>query len=249
MSASDSEQSEYLAEDKGGLKWGVLVKGVLVRRYKRFLADVTLEDGRLVTAHTPNTGSMLACSQPGRPVWLSPQDRPDRKLKYTWEVIEMPKGRVGVNTGVPNRLVKIAALAGKIPDLAGYDLGRAEVKTSAHSRLDLVLEAENRRTCYIEIKNCTLVEDRIAYFPDAVTSRGRKHLDELAGLAAQGNRAVIFFLVQRTDAAEFRPADHIDPEYGRTLREVKKQGVEALAYDVRLTRKRIDINQALPVVL
>ncbi|MEW5722324.1 MAG: DNA/RNA nuclease SfsA [Thermodesulfobacteriota bacterium] len=244
-----SRKSGYLAEKEGSLWWGPLVQGTLVRRYQRFLAEVRLRNGRPVTAHCPNTGSMLSCSQPGRPVWLSRHDDPGRKLKYTWEIIHMPESLVGVNTQVPNRLVGAAARAGLVRELDGYDRFRAEVPVEPGSRLDLVLSGPGRRDCYIEVKNCTLVQGGAAGFPDAVTHRGRKHLEVLARLAQDGGRAVIFFLVQRLDAHVFRPADHIDPEYGRVLRAVVRAGVEALAYDVFLDIERIGLNGPVPIEL
>jgi sugar fermentation stimulation protein A len=226
-----------------------MVQGTLIRRHMRFLADIQLDDGSRVTAHTPNTGSMKTCSEPGRPVWLSHHPDPGRKLAYSWEIIEMEPSWVGINTMVPNRLTKTAAAAGRIPDLIGYSSIRSEVKTSPNTRLDLLLEALDRPKCYVEIKNTTLVADGAARFPDAVTERGRKHLLELADLAKKGFRAVIFYLVQRMDAVRFEPADDIDPEYGRVLRRVAKEGVDILAYDVALDRRRIDIRRSLPVVL
>jgi sugar fermentation stimulation protein A len=238
----------YLTPDAGGLLWGPLERGILIRRYNRFLADVDL-NGDPVVAHCPNTGTMLGCSTPGWPVYLSKHDNPKRKLKYTWELTRAPASLVGVNTSAPNKLVKTAAETGLIPELAGYDRFRSEVKTGAHTRLDLVLEADGRETCYIEVKNCTLAEGGRACFPDAVTERGRKHLTELARLIADGGRGVIFFLVQRMDADRFGPADHIDPVYGQTLRQVMEAGVEALAYDTKVTEERIDINRRLPVDL
>jgi len=238
-----------LEEQENGLNWGRLVRGTLIRRYKRFLADVRLDDGSEVTAHCPNTGSMRGCSESGRPVWLSLHDDPRRRYPYTWEIIEMPGSLVGVNTGVPNRLVKAALLTGAIEPLAGYESVRSEVKSSQGTRLDLLLEAPHRPACYVEVKNCTLVEGGLACFPDAVTRRGRKHLDELADIVGRGERGVSFYLVQRMDAERFRPADHMDPEYGRALRRAVGLGVEALVYDVRMDLNRIELNDRLPVEL
>ncbi len=240
---------KYLQENQGGLLWGPLVRGILVRRYKRFLADVRLGNNHLVTAHCPNTGSMLSCSEPGWPVYISRHNNPKRRLKYTWDIIEAPNSMIGVNTGVPNKLVKTAVMDGRIPDLTGYDRVLSEVKTGPHTRLDLMLESERTPNCYIEIKNCTLVENKRAMFPDAVTERGRKHLEELIHLVQTGSRGVIFFLIQRMDAGVFSPADHIDPEYGRVLRKAVDSGVEALAYDVTITLERIDINRSIKVDL
>jgi sugar fermentation stimulation protein A len=192
---------------------------------------------------------MKGCCEPGRKVYLSRSDNPKRRLAYTWEMIKMPDSLVGVNTMVPNRLVAHSVLAGGIPSLTGYDVLRREVRCSDRSRLDIALEAEDGRSCFIDVKNCTLVEDGYAYFPDAVTTRGRKHLVELQEQVKSGNRGVIFFLIQRMDAKVFRPADQIDPEYGSELRNAIMNGVEILAYDVKITLQRIALNQALQVEL
>jgi sugar fermentation stimulation protein A len=229
-----------------GLKWPPLVAGTLVQRYQRFLADVRLGNGRIVTAHCPNTGSMTGCCEAGRPVYLSRQDNPRRKLRYTWELIDMPASLVGVNTLVPNRLVSRSAADGQIPELQGYRDIQREVRVGNRSRIDLLLSAPGRRSCYVEIKNCTLVRDRIALFPDAVTSRGRKHLQELEKKAAAGNRCVIFFFIQRQDARQFQPADVIDPAYGRSLRRAAQKGVEVLAYDVAIDLKAIRLRRRVP---
>jgi sugar fermentation stimulation protein A len=235
--------------DDPGLAWPVLSRGRLVKRYKRFLADVTLDDGTQVTAHCANSGRMTTCSQPGRPVYLSHHDNPRRKLKYTWELIRMPQAWVGVNTLVPNRLVAQTIENNNLPHLNGYDTVTREVRVASHTRLDLRLSGKDRRDCYIEVKNCTLVEEGRAMFPDAPTIRGQKHLAVLEQLKAQDARAVIFFLVQRTDARSFKPADQIDPEYGRRLRRAAEAGVEIAAYDVRIDLSRIALNRALPVHL
>ncbi len=231
---------------KGWLAWPPLVAGRLVQRYKRFLADVALDDGRTVTAHCPNSGSMAACCQPGQPVWLSSHDDPRRKLKFTWELIRMPGSLVGVNTLVPNRLASRAITAGCIPALAGYGPPRPEVKVDAHTRLDLMLSDGKRPDCYIEIKNCTLVEGGVALFPDARTARGRKHLETLARIKADGGRAVMLFIVQRSDADLFAPADAIDPDYGRSLRQAAAAGVEILAYDTAIDLAGIALRRPLP---
>lgn len=213
------------------------------------MADVKLETGEVVTAHCPNSGSMRACSEPGRPVYLSYHDRPARKLKYTWEIIDMPTSLVGVNTQVPNRLVAESIAAGMITDLNGYDSISREVKTANRSRLDILLSRGGKDRCYVEVKNCTLVEDGVAYFPDAVTSRGLKHLSELCALVSSGNRCAMFYLVQRMDAEIFQLADHIDPEYGRELRRVEALGVEIMVYDVHIDLKTISVNRRLPYKL
>ncbi len=234
---------------QGRVVWPPLVTGVLIKRYKRFLADVRLDEGRVVTAHCPNTGAMSGCAEPGRPVWLTSRDEPGRKLKYTWEMIDMPGSLVGVDTGVPNLLVKAAAEARLIPELADYGQVRPEVRIDGHTRLDLLLQNPGLPDCYLEIKNCTLVENRVARFPDAVTARGLKHLGELAALAEAGRRAVIFFLIQRMDADAFRPADDIDPDYGQALREAAARGVEILAYDTALDLDSVALRRRLPILL
>jgi len=228
-----------------GLCWPELTSGTLVKRYKRFLADVKLKSGELVTAHCANSGTMKECSETGRTVYLSFHDNPKRKLKYTWEMIEMPTSLVGVNTLVPNRLVKKSIEDGRVEQLRGYDNVKAEVKVSSSSRLDLMLTKEDREKCFVEIKNCTLVKEEIAYFPDAVTTRGQKHLVELQRLVKDGNRGVIFFLVQRMDAKAFSPADDIDPAYGKELRKAKRNGVEVMVYDVIIDLNKIVLGKKI----
>lgn len=230
----------------GGLYWGALREGRLVRRYQRFLADVELPDGTCLTAHTANTGSMLGCSEPGRRVWLSHHGQLSRKHAYTLEMIEMPTALVGVNTGIPNKLVKTAILAKRIAELSRVTQVTAEVR-HGDSRLDLLVKTGDARDVFIEIKNCTLAEEGTAYFPDAVTARGTKHLEELAKIVRGGGRAVIFIVVQRGDAERFSPADHIDPEWGRVFRQVTGEGVEAWVYRAALNLKMIDIGIRLPV--
>ena len=232
-----------------GLKWPALIPGILVKRYKRFLADVNLNGGKIVTAHCPNTGSMTGCCESGRPVYLSFHDNPRRKLKYTWELIEMPTSLVGVNTLVPNRLVFESVKAGVIPELCGYETVEPEVKISAHSRIDLALTAEERKRCYVEIKNCTLVDHGAASFPDAVTTRGLRHIAELQTLVNSGCRCVMFYFIQRMDAEVFKPADHIDSEYGKGLRRAVRSGLEVLAYDVAIDLNGIKLNRKIPYEL
>lgn len=226
-----------------------LVAGTLLKRYQRFLADVRLDDGTLVTAHTPNTGSMRGCAEPGSRVWLRDSGNPERKYPLSWELVRTPEGvMVGINTTLANRLVREGIETGAISELAGYGSIRQEVRYGANSRIDLLLQADGRPDCYVEVKNVTLVEGGIAYFPDAVTSRGTKHLRELAAMVAAGHRAVIFFCVQRDDASEVRPADAIDPTYGQALRNVLAHGVEALAYGAEPTPTGIELDRPLPVV-
>lgn len=232
-----------------GLFWPKLTKGVLVKRYKRFLADVLLQDGQVITVHCPNSGSMTSCSEPGRTVYLSKSDNPHRRFPYTWEMIRMPTSLVCVNTLLTNKLVRQAAVGGLIEALAGYEKVRSEVKCGDESRLDLLLERSDSDRCFVEIKSCTLVENGIASFPDAVTSRGLKHLKELQRQVELGNRAVIFFLVQRTDSKMFRPADAIDPAYGSELRSAVNNGVEICCFDVSLSLKRIAVKKTVPYEL
>jgi len=166
-------------------------------------------------------------------------------LKYTWEMIEMPTSLVGTNTLVPNRLVKASIANGNIKALSGYEQIRAEVRYGQNSRIDLLLEKGGER-CFVEIKNCTLIEDGIAYFPDAVTSRGLKHLVELQHQVSDGDRCVMFYLVQRMDAKRFRPAHHIDPAYGRELRRAVRRGVEVFVYEVFINLEGVSLNRPLP---
>ncbi len=228
------------------IKLPELTQGTLISRYKRFLADVRLETGDLVTAHCPNSGSMTGCSRPGQPVYLSVSDNPKRKLKYTWEIIEMPGSRVGVNTLVPNRLVRQCAESGVIPELSGYDRIKPEVRAGDHTRFDLMLTRDDAARCYVEIKNCTLVENGIGYFPDAKTQRGKNHLEELQRQVKLGHRCIMFYLIQRMDAQSFTPAHGIDPAYGAELRRAVENGVEILVYDVDLDLRRIRLGRALP---
>jgi sugar fermentation stimulation protein A len=231
------------------ISWPPLQKGILVKRYKRFMADVRLKNGDIVTAHCANSGRMLACSQPGRVVYLTTHDNPKRKLKYTWEMIEMPESMVGVNTMIPNRLVALSIRTGRVPDLEGYDSIQREVKTGQDSRLDICLRKDDGDCCYVEVKNCTLVTTGLAQFPDAVTARGRKHLVEMQRLVSNGDRCAMFYLIQRMDATVFAPADHIDPEYGKELRLAVANGVELFAYDVVIDLEGIRLGKRVPVVL
>ena len=214
-----------------------LVAGRLVKRYKRFLADVLLEDGSEVTAHCANPGSMLGLKEPGSRVWLSPSDNPKRKLKYSWEVIEADGALVGINTAHPNKLVEEALAAGRIEGLAGYDSLRREVKYGKNSRIDILLEDAAGAKTYVEVKNVHLMRQQgLAEFPDSVTARGAKHLGELADMVAEGHRAAMVFLVQRPDCARLNLAADIDPTYAVAFDAARAAGVEAYAIgcDVRL---------------
>lgn len=228
------------------MAWPRLVRGTLLRRYQRFLADVRLDDGRIVTAHCANTGRMTGCAEPGRPVHLSHHPDTRRKLHYSWQLIEMPTSTVGVNTQIPNRLVAESIAAGRVAELTGYRSVQREASVGRHTRIDLLLQGPQRRDCLVEVKNCTLVSDGVARFPDAVTARGRKHLGELQAAVGQGVRAVIFFLIQRMDARVFEPADAVDPAYGAALREAAAAGVEALAYDVHIDLAAIRLARRVP---
>ncbi|MCH7485510.1 MAG: DNA/RNA nuclease SfsA [Proteobacteria bacterium] len=216
-----------------------LIAGTLIRRYKRFLADVELTGGETVTAHCANSGSMLSVNEPGAEVWLSPARNPERKLRYTWEMIRVGGALVGINTSLPNGLVADAIGDGSIPELGGYATLRREVKYGRNSRIDLLLEGGDRQPCYVEVKNVTMRRDLSpgapAEFPDAVTARGTKHLGELSREAAGGARAVMVYLVQRHDADSFAIARDIDPAYGDALDAALDAGVETLCYGCRLS--------------
>ncbi len=231
------------------MKLPPLILGTLIKRYKRFLADIELADGSVVTAHCPNSGSMLGCNLPGLPVYLSESPNPNRKLPYTWELVQVDGFWVGLNTMLPNRLAEEAILDGTIVELQGYERLRREVPYgSERSRIDILLEGEQGR-CYVEVKNVTLVEGGLALFPDAVTERGQKHLRELMAVIRNGDRGVILFTVQRGDGAAVAPADAIDPVYGRLLREAVANGVEALAYRARVEPEAIRLTGRLAVRL
>ncbi len=223
-----------------------LFAGKLLRRYKRFFADVELDDGRVVIAHTPNTGSMLQCAVPGYPVLVSATDDPKRKLKYTLELIQVNGHWVDTHTQRTNRLVEEALSGGWIREFTGYRLQR-EFRFGA-SRIDFYLEKAGQKVL-LEVKNVTLCGNGVARFPDAVTTRGQKHLSELQEAVLQGYRGVIFFLVQRAEATSFTPADEIDPDYGRLLREVVAAGVEPLAYQTNISPQENRVAKRIPVVL
>lgn len=225
-----------------------LVRATLVRRYKRFLADVALEGGEVVTAHCPNSGSMLSVDAVGAEVWLSPAAGAKRKLAYTWELIRLGEELVGINTGRPNPLVAEAIVAAAIPELVGYDRIRREVRYGRNSRIDLLLEAPDRPTCLVEVKNVTMNRQpsrRIVEFPDCVTARGTKHLNELADAAAAGRRAVMLFLAQRSDADGFVIADDLDPGYAAALERATDAGVETLFYRCAVNTDEIRLNRPM----
>lgn len=226
--------------------------GVLIQRYKRFMADVRLDDGTELTLHCPNTGSMKNCAEPGSRVWFSDSGNDKRKYRHTWELVAVQHGAIaGINTGRANKLVQEAIEQEQIPALAGYASVRSEVKYgSENSRIDLLLEGGHHdRACFVEIKSVTLGEDSTGYFPDAVTERGRKHLRELMAMVAQGQRAVLFFCVQHTGVNIIKPADHIDPAYGKQLREAAESGVEIMAWSWQLSAQAAQLDCELPVDL
>ncbi len=223
----------------------------LLRRYKRFLADVEFADGKTLTAVCPNTGSLMGCATPGSPVWLSRSDSPTRKYAHTWELVKVEGGTlVGINTQIANRLVEEAIRGGVIQELRGYaDITREVRYGRENSRIDLLLRCGEEQPCFVEVKNVTAaVAGGVALFPDSVSDRGSKHLRELIQEVARGNRAVILFCVQRDDVTEVRPADAIDPIYGKTLREAMANGVEALAYRALVTTSEINLSERIPVV-
>ncbi|MEK9724822.1 MAG: DNA/RNA nuclease SfsA [Rhodospirillaceae bacterium] len=224
-----------------------LLKGTLIKRYKRFMADVTLENGDVVTAHCANSGSMLSVNDPGAEVWLSPAQNPDRKLKFTWEMIRIKRALVGINTQHPNALVAEAIEAGKIAELTGFESLRREVKYGKNSRIDVLLEMPKAKLCYVEVKNVTMRRDVTqgapAEFPDGVTARGAKHLVELSDMVKDGHRAVMFYLVQRGDADTVTIARDIDPAYVEALDKARKAGVEVLAYNCKLSTTAIAIDK------
>ncbi len=225
-----------------------LQPAIFLRRYQRFLVDVQLPDGQEITVHCPNTGSMLGCLAPGCAVRLLAAENPKRRYRYTLEMTRPAGEWIGVNTSRTNALVREALLHGVVSELGPIDHCRAEVRVGEGSRLDFLLHSRGQ-AIYLEVKNCTLAEDGTALFPDAVTTRGSKHLRELMALRRQGHGAVIFFCVQRGDASRFAPASHIDPLYARTLHDAARAGVRVLAYQAEVGEEGIVIRRPLPVEL
>ena len=229
-----------------------LIPATLIKRYKRFLADVMLATGKTITVHVANPGSMIGLATPGSRVWLSKSDNPNRKLSHSWELIEADLGAgpelVGVNTAHPNPLVGAALAAGLIPELAGYDSIRREVKYGKNSRVDFLLESAKRPPCYVEIKNVHLMrQPGLAEFPDAKTERGAKHLEELGDAVEAGNRATMLYLIQIGSAGRFSLAHDIDPKYGAAFDRARSRGVEAFARRCRIDRDGIEV--ATPVAI
>jgi sugar fermentation stimulation protein A len=229
-----------------------LVRGRLVERYKRFLVDVDLDDGGRVTATCPNTGSMRGLTDPGSIVWLSESDSPTRKYRHTWEMVETDLGQgpvlVGINTSHPNALVAEAVQSGRVKSLAGYARLRREVKYGVNSRIDLLLEDDDKAPCYVEIKNVHMMrQSGLAEFPDSVTARGAKHLVELSSMVKSGCRAMMVFLVQRADATRLSLARDVDPAYAKAFDAACAAGVQAIALRCRLTPQSIGVEKPIPI--
>lgn len=228
-----------------------LIEGVLIKRYKRFLADIQLSNNDIVTAHTPNTGAMLGCSTPGFKTWLKDTENPKRKYPYSWELVQTDSGiTVGINTLLANKLVLEGMQRGIISDTHKYTSIRSEVAyKDRSSRIDFQLQSPELPDCFLEVKNVTLVNDNAAYFPDAVSLRGLKHLRVLIDNVKNGNRSIMLYCIQRNDAKTFSPARHIHPEYADSLGEAIDSGVEALAYQCNVSPTNIDITTSVPIAL
>ena len=228
-----------------------LQPATLIQRYKRFLADVVTPNGETLTLHCPNTGAMTGCATPGDTVWYSTSSNIKRKYPHTWEITQTADGEyICVNTLRANQLVKEAISLDFIPELRGYNFLKSEVKYgSESSRIDFMLQADDRPECYIAVKSVTLGEKDNGYFPDAVTLRGQKHLRELMSVAAAGKRAVLLFAVLHSAIGRFSPARHIDLKYAQLLNEAQKQGVEVLVYKAELSADNITLRSALPATL
>lgn len=225
-----------------------LIEGRLVRRYKRFLADVELADGSVITVHCPNPGTMLGLADPGNPVWISDSENPKRKLRHTLELMKVPGALVGINTNLPNRLAEEALAAGRIPQLAGFTQLKREVPYGRNSRIDLLATGEGIADTYIEVKNVHMLREPEHFeFPDCVTARGAKHLRELADMAQAGHRAVMLFVIQRADGDRFSLARDIDPGYGAAFDEAVRAGVEALAIRCKVSTEEIVAEDLVPI--
>ncbi len=228
-----------------------LIKGTLIKRYKRFLADVALEDGTIVTAHCANPGSMINLKDPDMTVWLSPSTNPKRKLAYSWEMVESTisgnTALVGVHTNITNKLAEEAITSGIITELSDYQTLKREVKYGQNSRIDLLLSDAHKPDCYVEVKSVTLMrQPPLAEFPDAKTVRGTKHLAELSTMVSQGKRAVMLYIIQRQDAQSFALCTDIDPDYVQAFAQAKQAGVEMLCYHCNLSTTKIEVVKAVP---
>ncbi len=226
-----------------------LVPATLLRRYKRFLADCRLEDGRQVVAHCANPGSMMGLADPGLRIWLEPNDDPRKKLKFGWRLVEHEGGHfTGVDTSVPNRALRSALEAGKVAGLDGYTVVRPEQKYGQNSRIDFLLQGDGLRDAYVEVKSVTLSRTRgLAEFPDSVTTRGAKHLSELADMVRLGHRSVMLYLVQRTDCDMFTLAGDIDPTYATAFAAASAAGVETVCLGTYITPKGVDLGNPIRI--
>ena len=226
-----------------------LIPARLLRRYKRFLADAVLEDGREITAHCPNPGAMLGLQDPGMRIWLEPNDDPRKKLRYGWRLAELKGGHMaGIDTNLPNRLVADALAGAQIPALAGYEMIRPEQRYGRNSRIDFLLSAPGREDAYIEVKNVHLRRTaEWAEFPDCVTARGTKHLGDLIDVAQGGARAVMLYVVQRSDCARFRLASDLDPAYAAAFDAARAAGVEVLCHATDITTQGVSLSGEMPV--
>ncbi|WP_420961945.1 DNA/RNA nuclease SfsA [Brucella sp. IR073] len=225
-----------------------MVSGRLERRYKRFLADVTLDDGRFITASVPNTGSMLGLSAPGSRVWLSVTEGGARKYPHTLQIVEADGTFVGINTGLPNKIAEEAILAGLLPSLSGYATLKREQKYGRNSRIDLLLSDESRPLAYVEVKNVHFMREAgLAEFPDTVTARGAKHLEELGDMVEAGHRGVMLFVIQRGDCGRFRLCRDLDPAYVRAFERARTRGVEAYAIRCQISPEGIVAECAVPI--
>jgi len=224
-----------------------LIKGRLIRRYKRFLSDIELDSGESVTAHVANPGAMTGLADPGMEVWLSRSDNPKRKLPYSWELARVGRFLVGINASLPNRLVEEALNAGLIKELSNYGTIRREVRLGKNSRIDFLLQEKGFPDCWLEIKNVHLKRGPLAEFPDSVTARGTKHLMELADVVSKGGRAMMLYVVQRSDCRAFSIAGDIDPAYAEALAQAKSKGVETICYVCTIRRDGIRLRAPLPM--
>ncbi|RXJ86363.1 DNA/RNA nuclease SfsA [Arcobacter sp. CECT 8985] len=231
------------------MKFEKLYEGKLIKRYKRFLADIKLNNGEEITAHVPNSGAMTSCIEENCPVWVTFHDNPKRKLKYTLELTKMGENLICTNTGVANKIAIEAIKNGTIKELQGYDSLKPEQKYGQNSRIDILLENENSdKKCYVEVKSVSLKLNDTLAFPDAVTTRGTKHLNELRDMAKQGHRAVMLYVIQRTDNENFRLAKEIDLKYYETFQEVIKDGVEVIVYQSNINFNEIYISKRKEII-
>jgi sugar fermentation stimulation protein A len=223
-----------------------LIEGRLIARYKRFFADVELPNGEIITAHCANTGSMSGLKDQGNRAWVSPVNNPKRKLQYDWHLVEAGSALVGINTSWPNKIVEEALKVDKIAELSGYEKIRREVKYGENSRIDFLLESEDRAPCYVEVKSITFSRTQgLAEFPDAKTARGTKHLREMTTMVEAGARAVMLYIVQRNDCDHFQIAADVDPEYQQVLTKAQLAGVESLCYACHMSPEEIRVSHAI----